>query len=94
MWLYTIFQRGPLQCCSTISQLSSTLPDMYILLPFSQSMRTLVFAAETLIFSKCISSIILHVELIDFVWSLQVKSLNALPGLESNEDVKFYKCKF
>lgn len=53
-----------------------------------------MFAAETLIFSKCISSIILHVELIDFVWSLQVKSLNALPGLESNEDVKFYKCKF
>lgn len=92
--LYTIFQRRSLQCCSTICQLGSTLPNMYILLPFSQLMSTLEFAAETLTFSKCINCIILHVELLNFIWSLKVKFLNDLPGLESNADVTFSKCKF
>lgn len=58
---------------------------MYILLPFSQLMNTIEFALEILIFSKSLTDIILHVLLLNFVCS--IKSLNFLPGLDSNADV-------
>lgn len=57
-------------------------------------MSTLEFAAETVFFSKCINCIILHVKLLNFICSLKVKSLNVLPGFESNADVIFSKRKF
>lgn len=74
--------------------MGNALLNMVFLVPFSQLMSTLEFAAETLFFSKCINCIILHVKLLNFICSLKVKSLNVLPGFESNADVIFSKRKF